>query len=456
MNQKADIIICGAGIAGIAAAYTLAVKHSLKKILLVDERPPMTLTSSASTECYRNWWPGPGNAMVGLMNRSIDLLEEMADASENSFQLNRRGYLYLTADPNRAAELELEARQIEGLGAGQLRVYKNDANDLTYQTASLIDYRDQPAGADLLLGTEQVLQYFPYLNRNVKAALHVRRAGWFSGQQLGMYMLEQARQVGVKFIQAKMSSILVKNNYAVGIKLDTGEIVDTGCLILANGPFIAEAGRMLGIELPVFCERHLKIAFRDPFQVVPRDAPLLIWTDPQELAWTTEEKTQLIEDPELAWLTKTMPPGVHTRPEGGQDSQNLLMLWDYQDQKSEPIFPLPLDPDYPEIVLRGMTAMIPGLERYIGKSPRPVVDGGYYTKTIENRPLIGKLPIQGTFMIGALSGYGMMAAASAAEILAAQIMGSRLPDYAADFSLDRYDRPGYLNQFSHGAITGQL
>ncbi len=456
MNQKADIIICGAGIAGIAVAYTLAVKHSLKKILLVDERPPMTLTSIASTESYRNWWPGPGNAMVGLMNRSIDLLEEMADASGNSFQLNRRGYLYLTADPNRAVELELEARQIEGLGAGQLRVHKNDASDLSYQTASLTDYQNQPAGADLLLGAEQILQYFPYLNRDAKAALHVRKAGWFSGQQLGMYMLEQARQAGVKFIQAQMSSILVKKNSAVGIRLDTGEIVHTGCLILANGPFIAEAGRMLGIELPVFCERHLKIAFRDPLQVVPRNAPLLIWTDPQELPWTKEEKTQLIEDPELAWLTKRMPPGVHTRPEGGQDSQNLLMLWDYQDQKSEPIFPLPSDPDYPEIVLRGLAAMIPGLERYIGKSPRPAVDGGYYTKTIENRPLIGKLPVKDAFMIGALSGYGMMAAAGAAELLAAQIMSSRLPDYAADFSLDRYDRPGYLNQFAHGAITGQL
>ena len=34
---------------------------------------PLSLTSDKSTECYRNWWPGPGDAMVRLMNRSIDL-----------------------------------------------------------------------------------------------------------------------------------------------------------------------------------------------------------------------------------------------------------------------------------------------------------------------------------------------------------------------------------------------
>ena len=74
----ADIVICGAGISGIAAAYQLAVTHGVHQVVLVDERPPLTLTSDKSTECYRNWWPGPGDAMVRFMNRSIDLLETLA------------------------------------------------------------------------------------------------------------------------------------------------------------------------------------------------------------------------------------------------------------------------------------------------------------------------------------------------------------------------------------------
>src|SRR5438552_13933890 len=66
----ADVVICGAGIAGVAAAYHLAVRRGVTDVVLVDERPPLSLTSDKSTECYRNWWPGPGDDMVALMNRS--------------------------------------------------------------------------------------------------------------------------------------------------------------------------------------------------------------------------------------------------------------------------------------------------------------------------------------------------------------------------------------------------
>ena len=67
---KYDAVVCGAGIAGIASAYALA-NAGLQRVLIVDPGAPLSLTSDKSTECYRNWWPGPGDAMVSLMNRSI-------------------------------------------------------------------------------------------------------------------------------------------------------------------------------------------------------------------------------------------------------------------------------------------------------------------------------------------------------------------------------------------------
>ena len=94
MSQKtADVVICGAGIAGIAAAYFLSVRQGVPNVVLVDERRPLSLTSDKSTEAYRNWWPGPDDAMLRLMNRSIDLLEELDAASGHRIGLNRRGYL---------------------------------------------------------------------------------------------------------------------------------------------------------------------------------------------------------------------------------------------------------------------------------------------------------------------------------------------------------------------------
>ena len=103
MTQTADTLICGAGIAGIAAAYHLAVTQGVKNVILVDERPPLSLTSDKSTEAYRNWWPGPDDSMVRYMNRSIDLIEQVAEASDNRILLNRRGYVYATKDRGRIA-----------------------------------------------------------------------------------------------------------------------------------------------------------------------------------------------------------------------------------------------------------------------------------------------------------------------------------------------------------------
>src|SRR5512136_1573700 len=120
----ADVVICGAGIAGISAAYHLSVRHGVKNILLVDDHPPLSVTSDKSTECYRNFWPGPGDAMVSLMNRSIDILEELARESGNVFHLSRRGYVYATADRKGGSLFERAARESSQLGAGPLRIHK--------------------------------------------------------------------------------------------------------------------------------------------------------------------------------------------------------------------------------------------------------------------------------------------------------------------------------------------
>lgn len=95
---RAEVVICGAGIAGVATAYHLTVKQGVKGVVLVEQGEPLMLTSDKSTEAYRNWWPGPDPAMIGLMNRSIALLEEIAHQTDNRIHLNRRGYLYATAD----------------------------------------------------------------------------------------------------------------------------------------------------------------------------------------------------------------------------------------------------------------------------------------------------------------------------------------------------------------------
>ena len=120
-NISSEVVICGAGMAGIAAAYHLAVRGGVTNIVLVDEREPLTLTSNKGTEAYRNWWPGPGDTMVRFVNRSIDLLEELAGDTDNCFQMNRRGYVFLTADEGQVPIMKYAAAETSVLGAGPIR-----------------------------------------------------------------------------------------------------------------------------------------------------------------------------------------------------------------------------------------------------------------------------------------------------------------------------------------------
>jgi glycine/D-amino acid oxidase-like deaminating enzyme len=201
---------------------------------------------------------------------------------------------------------------------------------------------------------------------------------------------------------------------------------------------------------------HLKVSAQDNLGIIPRDAPLLIWQDPQYLPWSAEESSFLRQDPDSRWLLEQFPPGVHTRPEGLADSPIFLMLWEYHTQRVEPDWPPELDGDYPEIALRGLARMIPGLTEYFDKPPRPFLDGGYYTKTRENQPLIGPLQVEGSWVVGALSGYGLMASMAAGELLALHLLGKELPGYALAFHPDRYRDPAYLAEINKWEHTGQL
>src|SRR5687767_13588446 len=143
-HQVSEIVIAGAGIAGISAAHQLAVRHGVDRVLLVDPREPLSLTSSKGTEAYRNYWPGPDDTMVRFMDRSIDLLEALDRQTRHAFELNRRGYVFLTADSEEAERL----RRHEG------------------PTTTFVE------------GSGTIRARYPFVTERVRAMLHVRRAGY--------------------------------------------------------------------------------------------------------------------------------------------------------------------------------------------------------------------------------------------------------------------------------------
>src|SRR5690349_20290572 len=181
------VVICGAGIAGVAAAYALT-QHGVTNVVLVEPGNPLSLTSDKSTEAYRNWWPGPDHAMTAFMDRSISLMEDIARQTDNRINLNRRGYVFATADAKQIDFLRTMAKSAEARGGGSARFHDSPSSVYTPSPERGFDFA--LAGADVITDRSMIRMHFPYLADDTIALAHARRAGWLSAQQLGAVMLE--------------------------------------------------------------------------------------------------------------------------------------------------------------------------------------------------------------------------------------------------------------------------
>ena len=397
--------------AGIAAAYQFAVRAGVRRVILVDPREPLSLTSSNGAEAYRNYWPGPDDTMMRFMDRSIDLLDALDGESGQAFELNRRGYVFLTADSEEAARLRANA---------------NDTTEFV-DRASVIRAR------------------YPFVTDRVVAMLHARRAGYMNAIKLGRWLLARAQESGVELLRDEVTDVMVDDHHLTAVCLASGTRIEARTFILAAGPLLPLWTDRLGLDVPIVNELHGKISIEDEAGVIPRDAPMMIWNDAVDLG-----------------PLGTFPAGVHLRPRG---ERSVLGIWTYdlppEGGSHGVVFPSLFPPefahDYPDIVIRGLATMVPGFDRYIDRSAEAIVDGGYYCKAPDNRPLIGPTGTEGAYVLGALSGFGVMASQAAAELLAAHVLDRPLPDYAAAFHPARFADPSYRRVVAElSANSGQL
>jgi glycine/D-amino acid oxidase-like deaminating enzyme len=449
-NEHVDVAVIGAGIAGISVAYYLTLKYRLKRIAIVDPRDPMSLTSAQSGENYRNWWPD--SVMRNFTEDSIELMEKIACDSRNAINMTRRGYALVTRSEH-PANLIGELHEAYGERSdAMVRIFDGKRSAAEYQ-ASTADWTQAPSGVDVLSDPALIRRVFPVYKEDVKTVLHVRRAGSISGQQLGQYMLDYIRSQGGRLIRGELKGIDGGAPFNLAIKTESELIhLSADKVVNAAGPFVQDVARMLGEDLPVDNIYQQKISFEDRLGIVPRDLPFTIDLDGQRLAWSDEDREILRESPETAKLTEDMVGGIHCRPDGAFDGKWIKLGWAYNSSAANPHDPEPIDPQFPDTVLRGASRLQPGLAEYIGRLPRNAQHyGGYYTMTKENWPLIGPSATEGAFVVGALSGFGTMAACASGSICADWVMDVALVPYAKALSSARYFDSTLAAELSKGS-----
>jgi glycine/D-amino acid oxidase-like deaminating enzyme len=454
-DQTTDVAVIGAGIVGIAVAHYLVAQHGIRRVVLVEQGDPMALTSAQSGENYRNWWPHP--VMRAFTDDSIGLMEEIARASDNRLHMTRRGYALVTRR-ERPADLLAELERGYGDGAAA-RIRFHEAGSATYAPATSADWQAAPDGVDVLLDRALIRAHFPSYAPDVATVLHVRRAGDISGQQMGAWMLEGIRAAGGRVLRARLRGI--EGGAPFLLRLDGAQgpgVLRADRIVNAAGPFFGDVAAMLGEQVPLQNVFQQKIAFEDRDRAIPRSMPFSIDLDGQTLNWTEEEREILAADPATAPLTRPMPGAIHCRPEGGDGGSWLKLGWAYNRTPSDPHAEVaPVDPHFPDVVLRGASRLNPGLAAYVGRLPRGARHyGGYYPMTPENWPLIGPMATPGAFMAGALSGFGTMAAAGTGALCAAWMQGTARPAYAELFTLRRYDDPALMQELRGEESKGVL
>ena len=142
-------------------------------------------------------------------------------------------------------------------------------------------------------------------------------------------MLEVAKSHGAEVIVDEVVDIKTVRGSVSSALLRSGGRISTPVVVNAAGPMSQQLAHLVGVELPMHASLHHKVSFRDHLGAFPRDAPMLLWTDPITIDWSEEERSALAAEGFDELLGEIATP-VFGRPEGGTDSPFFEALWNYR------------------------------------------------------------------------------------------------------------------------------
>lgn len=409
--MRVDAVIAGAGIAGIATAWKVADRLGETNALIVDPRAPLTLTSDRPEANYRNWWPHP--AMVALADRSIDLVEGLLAAGA-SIAMNRRGYLYVTADQATVDGFPERIARYAAAGLG-------------------------PDAAEVIVDSVALRERFPHLALDIRGAIHALRAGSLDTVALGRAMLDRASARGVRVLTGEVVGLEVSGGRVAGVRVSIDErieSIETPAFVNAAGPFAARLAQAIGVNLLIETVLRQKVLLRDSRHVIPRASPFTIGLDARD----------------------GLPPGVHIKPDDSVVPDGVKLGWAVDQTAIEPVASPACPPEYPRHVLERAATLVPGLEAYLdGDLPIVAHDGGFYARTPDGLPLIGPSGPSGAYTVSGLAGFGAMLAPGAGELAAGWLLGEASTEAAAALDPRRFDGhdPSTLHAGDR-ATTGEL
>lgn len=323
-------------------------------------------TTNMSAHCIRAQFSEPDS--IAMMGESLDFYESFAE------------HLGLDADSSPI-----------GLTQQGYLFASTDPRDVPAFADRVAFQRSHGLNDVTLLDGDEVRYRYPWLSPAIVTATYRRRDGWIDS---GMAVAAMAAASGCPVhLQTRVTSIEVTGGRVTGVVTDRGQI---SCerVILAAGPF---TGTISPEPLPLSqVRRHRLIVRQHPR--IPQAGPV-----------TIDANT-----------------GAHWRPHQG----GALMAWAQPEAPTAPLWPVPADPSFIDLVLRGDSGVgrIAPFWHELWPSIDPsdlYLTAGQYTITPDHKPLIGPAPsTDGLYLNTGYSGHGIMGAPSGARLLVDLLSGT--------------------------------
>ena len=362
-----DAVVIGGGIVGVSTAFWLS--RAGLDVVVVEMRDGLsTLTTPASAECFRAQFAE--SAMAALAIPSLEMFEhfdQVIGIPGYSISIKQQGYLFLTDDSDTVGDLKANIEQQYKLGVTDSEFLQRD----------------------------EIIARFPYISSSVLAATFRQRDGWLSCHETTQGF---AKGCDARFfINTKTTGIRMDAKGVCGVETNRG-FLQSRIVVNAAGPFAAEIGRMVNLDLPLEPVRRQKVYI-----------------------------TTSVEIPQNAPFTVDVNNNSYWRPEPG----GVIIGWvDSDEPVSPPSEKVHTDWEFPAIALdkvKRLTPFFEDVEKAV-RQPDMNTSAGFYMYTPDDQPLIGPVPEVPGFYVNCGYWAGVMLSPEAGRRISQLVSGQLAPE----------------------------
>ena len=245
--KTADVIIVGGGVHGASTAYELA-KAGVKTVLFEKEYLSSG-GSGRSAAGLRQHFGTEVNLRMAKYNLSVfPTLEEELDTGMK-LEFTQWGYMWVA--------------------------YSESCMDQLRKNVRLQQSLDIPS---VMLTPAEIHERWPYLNLDgIIGAAFCGDDGHINPQTLTMAYGHAARRLGAEIkTYTPVAKLLAENGKIKGVVTESGEEWHAPKVLLSAGPWSTPLAATVGVELPVYPERH-NILITEPVEVF--DCPMVLCLD---------------------------------------------------------------------------------------------------------------------------------------------------------------------------------